>query len=110
MGSWRIKQLNDSIQGLETKKALIDVLVTNEATKEITPSPISLISEGQDADEVHVDSVVFHIKAELHRIATIARTKSVLRVISPISIYKTIIKAPQPKCVHNSLNEVIVYP
>ena len=110
MGSWGIKQLNGSIQGLESEKALIDVLVTNGATKEITPSPISLVSGGRDADEVHVDSVVFHIKAELHRIATIARTKSVLRVISPITIYKAIMEAAQPKCFHNALEEVMVCP
>ena len=57
-----------------------------------------------------MDSVVFHIKAELHRIATIARTKSVLRVISPINIYKAIMEALQPKCVRNSLDEVMVCP
>ena len=57
-----------------------------------------------------MDSVIFAIKAELHRIATIARTKSALRVISPITIYKAIMEAAQPKCVHSSLDEVMVCP
>ncbi|KAK2839350.1 hypothetical protein FQN49_006227 [Arthroderma sp. PD_2] len=109
-GSWGIKTLNGSISGLEADIALIEAQSTNRAVKDITPSPISLVSGGQDADEVDLESVIFSNVGKLYRIATIVRTKSALRLISPLGIYKAMIEAARPRCVHGSIEEVTVCP
>jgi hypothetical protein len=109
-GSWGIQQLHGSIRGLEGEKALVEAQSGTGAGKEITPSPISLVSGVGDDKEVNLESVIFSNKGELHRIATIVRTKSSLRFISPLEIYKTVMEAARPECVHASVSEVMVCP
>ncbi|KAL8758723.1 MAG: hypothetical protein Q9184_003843, partial [Pyrenodesmia sp. 2 TL-2023] len=108
--SWGIKLLNGSIQGTLAETALFDDLPTNGATHEITLELETLTSGREDADEVDLESVVFHVKYKLHRIALRARTKSALRLISPSGIYRSMMYGEQPHCNHESVDETMVYP
>ncbi|KAL9097056.1 MAG: hypothetical protein Q9165_001020 [Trypethelium subeluteriae] len=109
-GSWGIKQLDGSIPGLDVDAALLEAHSTNAAAKEIAPSPISVISGGEDADEIQLESVIFSNTEELYRIGTIVKTKSALRLISPLEIYKTVMEAARPQCAHESVEEVTICP
>lgn len=100
-GSWGIRQLTGSLQGLEAEIAVVETQESNVAEDTSVPD-IQFVEGGGDAEEVHAEGVVFSSKGDLYRHMTVVRTSKCIRALNPLRIYRGAMLARRPTCNHLS--------